>query len=178
MIRRIACFSILLLLAGAGQWAHAQDQNDPLTEDETQQVRDNAIHPNERIKLYLKFLEQRLDEIKQLSPDARTDDNRAQIRDKYEEFTHLCDELQDNLETYDSAHADIRKALKDLLAASAKWPEQLNVAPADPNYDFSHKTALEAAQSAAEEAKQLSDEQEKYFLTHKDERHKNGAGPD
>jgi len=195
MGRRIACFLPFLLLTGFLPCLHAtilrspegrpllaalgqDDRNDPLTEDEVQQIRDNAIHPNERIKLYIKFLGQRLDEIRQLSADPKGDNNRAQIRDKFEEFTHLCDELQDNLDTYDSEHADIRKALKDLVAASGKWPDALKIAPADPNYDFSRTTALEAAQSAADEAKQLSTEQEVYFQTHKDERHKNGNGPD
>lgn len=178
MSRRIACFLLLLLTAGCFARLGAQDQNDPLTEDEVQQVRDNAIHPDERIKLYIKFLGQRLDEIKHLSADPKADDNRAQIRDKFEEFTHLCYELQDNLDTYDAQHADIRKSLKDLVAATAKWPDALKVAPDDPNYDFSRTTALEAAKSATDQAKQLSIQQDVYFQTHKDERHKNGNGPD
>lgn len=177
MPRRIVCFLALLVLAGFGPRLHAQNQNDPLTEDEIQQIRDNAINPNERIKLYVKFIGQRLDGIRQLVADPKSQNRNAQIRDKLEEFTRLCDELQDNLDTYDSAHADIRKSLKDLVAATAKWPDALNAAPADPSYDFSHKTALEAAQSATDQAKQLSDEQEKYFQEHKDERHKNGNGP-
>lgn len=177
MPRRIACFLLLLLFAGVAQRLHPQDQNDPLTEDEVQQIRDNKTNPDERIRLYIKFLGQRLDEIRKLTPDIKKDDAKAQIRDKLEEFTHLCDEIQDNLETYDAAHADIRKSLKDLVTASAKWPDLLNATPNDPSYDFSRKTALAAAQSASDEAKQLSTEQEAYFQVHKDERHKNGTGP-
>ena len=177
MPRRIACLLVLALIAGFGLRIQAQDRNDPLSEDEIQEIRDNAVHPNDRVKLYVKFIQQRLDEINKLADDPHAKNRKTQFRDKFEEFTRLCDELQDNLDTYDAAHADIRKSLKDLVAASSKWREVLDEAPADPSYDFSHKTALEAAQSAADQAKQLSDEQEIYFEAHKDQRNKNGTAP-
>jgi uncharacterized phage infection (PIP) family protein YhgE len=177
MVRRIACFLILLLAAGSAVRLHAQDTQDPLSDDEIQAIRDNAVHPDERVKLYTKFIEDRLTSIRQLAGDPDAANRKAQIRDKLEEFTHLCDELQDNLDTYDSAHADIRKALKELLASSAKWPAELKAAGTDASYDFSLKTAQAAAQSATDEAKQLSTEQDEYFQTHKDERHRNGNGP-
>jgi hypothetical protein len=50
--------------------------------------------------------------------------------------------------------------------------------PTDPTYDFSQKTALDAAQSAADEAKNLATEQDVYFDVHKKQRHGNGTGPD
>ncbi|MFZ0273002.1 MAG: hypothetical protein WB524_23035 [Acidobacteriaceae bacterium] len=176
MQRRIACFLLLLVAAGFAPRLLAQDQNDPLSEDEIQQIRDNKTNPNERIKLYQKFIDQRLDAIRQLS-GPKSDNERAQVRDKLEEFTRLCDELQDNLDTYDEAHADIRKSLKELVADTARWPDALKAAGADPSYDFAHKTALEAAKSAADEVHQLSLEQDVYFDAHKKERHGNGTGP-
>jgi hypothetical protein len=178
MVRRIACFLIVLLAAGSAVRLCAQDDQDPLSQDEVQEIRDNAVHPNERIKLYMKFIEDRLTAIRELAGDPDVAHRKAQIRDKLEEFTHLCDELQDNLDTYDSAHADIRKSLKELVGASAKWPADLRAAGTDASYDFSLKTAQEAAQSASDEAKQLSTEQDAFFQAHKDERHKNGNGPD
>lgn len=177
MVRRIACLLVFLLAAGTAVRLCAQDTQDPLTPDEVQQVREDAIHPNERLKLFMKFLEDRLTSIRELAGDPDAAHRKAQIRDKLEEFTHLCDELQDNMDTYDAAHADIRKALKELVAASGKWPADLRAAGTDASYDFSLKTAQEAAQSAADEAKQLSTEQNAYFALHKNERHKNGNGP-
>jgi predicted nuclease with TOPRIM domain len=176
MQRRIACFLLLLVAAGFTPRLLAQDQNDPLSEEEIQQIRDNKTNPNERIKLYQKFIDQRLDAIRQLA-GPKSDNERAQVRDKLEEFTRLCDELQDNLDTYDEAHADIRKSLKDLATDTARWPEGLKAASADPSYDFALKTALEAAKSAADEVHQLSLEQDVYFDAHKKERHGNGTGP-
>ena len=179
MQRRIIC--LLLLLFAAGSFAarlHAQDSDaDPLTEDEVQQIRDNKTNPNERIKLYMKFIDQRLDAIKQLAGPGKSRNEKDQIHDKLDEFTHLCDELQDNLDTYDEAHADIRKSLKELVADSAKWPQELNAAGSDPNYDFSRKTAMEAAHAAADEAHQMSIEQDVYFDVNKKARGTNGNGP-
>ena len=178
MPRRISCFLLFLLFAaGFALSVHAQDQNDPLTDDEIQQIRDNKTNPNERIKLYIKFIDERLDAIRQLAGPGKSPSERAQVHDKLDEFTRLCDELQDNLDTYDEAHADIRKSLKDLVADTARWPDELNVVGSDPNYDFSHKTAMEAAKSAADEAHQLSLEQDVYFDAHKKQRGGNGTGP-
>lgn len=178
MARRIACFLAVALVLGIAPRLHAQeDQTDPLTPDEVQQIRDNAIHPDERIKLYMKFIDQRLDALRQLiqNPDAR--DRNAQIHDKLDEFVHLCDEIQDNLDSYDSAHADIRKSLKQLVAESAKWPSLLQTLPQNRDYEFSQKMALEAAQSAQDEARHLSVEQDVYFDIHKKQRHTNGSAP-
>jgi hypothetical protein len=178
MPRRIACFLFLLLLTPAfALCLHAQDQSDPLSEDEIQEIRDNKTNPNERIKLYIKFIDQRLDAIKQLAGPGKSKSEKAQIHDKLDEFTHLCDELQDNLDTYDEAHADIRKSLKDVVADTARWPQAIQLIGSDPSYDFSQKTALEAAKSAADEAHQMTLEQDVYFDAHKKERGKNGNGP-
>jgi hypothetical protein len=178
MSRRFSCL-LLFLLVGAGfAVARAQDQNDPLNEDEVQAIRDSKINPNERIKLYLKFIDQRLDAIKQLSASGKSAKDKAQIHDKFEEFTHLCDELQDNLDTYNDAHADIRKSLKDVIADTERWPTVLNAVGPDPNLEFSQKTALEAARSAMDEAHQMAVGQQLYFEAHKKERGGTGTGPD
>lgn len=156
---------------------HAQREKDPLNEQESDQIAELRDQPNERIKLYQKFLQQRIDEIKTLGPSPSGEDRKADLRAKYEEFTRIADELQDNLDTFDGAHADIRKALKDLVPAAAKWPDVLNQASPDRTYDFSRKTALDAAQSISDESKQIYESQKKYFAEHKDEAGKNGMGP-
>jgi prefoldin subunit 5 len=99
------------------------------------------------------------------------------LRAKIEEFTRLADELQDNLDTYDQQHADIRKALKELVPQSEKWQPVLNQPGPDPGYDFVRKTAVEAAKSVSDQTKELQKDQEKYFAEHKDQAGKNGTGP-
>lgn len=154
-----------------------QQNNDPLNQSESDQIAELRDQPVPRIKLYQKFIEQRISAIKDLGPNPKAADRKAELRARFEEFTRLSDELQDNLDTFDAAHADIRKALKDLVPASAKWPEILKQAAPDPEYDFSRKTALDAAQSTSDQAKELLESQTKYFAEHKDEAGKNGMGP-
>ncbi len=155
----------------------AQKDKDPLNDNEIDQVRELRDQPVQRIKLYQKFIEERIAAIKQIGPNPRADDRKAELRAKLEEFTRLSDELQDNLDTFDEAHADIRKALKDLVPASAKWPDVIAQSGADPTYDFPRKTALDAAQSTSDQVKKLFESQQKYFADHKDESNKNGTGP-
>ena len=154
-----------------------QQNKDPLSQAESDQIAELRDQPVARVKLYQKFIEQRISAIKDIGANPKAVDRKNELRARFEEFTRLSDELQDNLDTFDAAHADIRKALKDLAPASAKWPDILKQAAPDPAYDFSRKTALEAAESTSDQAKKLLDSQTKYFAEHKDEAGKNGTGP-
>jgi seryl-tRNA synthetase len=172
-------FAVILLLLSpfSSPLLHGQKDKDPLNDNEVDQLRELRDQPVQRIKLYQKFIEERIAAIKQIGPNPKAEDRKAELRAKLEEFTRLSDELQDNLDTFDDAHADIRKALKDLVPASAKWPDVLKQAAPDPSYDFSRETALDAARSASDQAKQIFESQQKYFAEHKDEANKNGTGP-
>ncbi len=177
-MRRLLLFlSAVLLLSPLALQSRAQSQKDTLNQDEIDQVREYGDRPNERIKLFAKFIEQRITAIKQLSTDRNVQYRSPLLRAKIEEFTRLVDELQDNLDTYDSEHADVRKALKDLVPQSDKWEPVLREPPSDPNYEFARKTAIEAAQSVSDQTKTLQKDQEKYFAEHKDQAGKNGTGP-
>ena len=180
-MRRLCCnflAALFLITPFLHITLHAQRNRDPLTDQESDEVANLRDRPNDRIKLFQKFLQQRIDSIKSIGPHPATDARKADLRAKYEEFTHITDELQDNLDTFDLAHADIRKSLKDLVPATQKWVDLLNKqTPGGQFNDFSRKTALEAAQSANDEAEKLYKSQKEYFGQHKDERGKNGTGP-
>jgi predicted Zn-dependent protease len=180
-MRRLCCnflAALFLITPFLPITLHAQRNRDPLTDQESDEVANLRDRPNDRVKLFQKFLQQRIDSIKAIGPHPATDDRKADLRAKYEEFTHITDELQDNLDTFDQAHADIRKSLKDLVPATQKWVDLLNEqTPGGQFDDFSRKTALEAAQSANDEAEKLYKSQKEYFEQHKDERGKNGTGP-
>jgi hypothetical protein len=182
LILPLAASLLATASAQAAMWpfggkASAQSDKDPLNDQEIDKIREARNQPVERIKLYQEFLAQRISAIKEIGPNPKAEDRRNELRAKYEEFTRLADELQDNLDTFDQEHADIRKALKDLVPATEKWPEILKRATPDRTYDFSRKTAVEAAQSILESATKLNEEQKKYFAEHKDEAGKNGTGP-
>ena len=163
-------------LCGVGL-AAAQKPRDPLSNTQVDQVRDLGDHPVDRLKLFLKFVNERAAAIKELTPDSKENNRPAELRARYEEFTRLADELSDNVETYDSDHADIRKALRMIVDSSGKWPAILKAPPPDGTYDFARKTALDAAQSSSEQAQKLLASEETYFAAHKDEAGKNGKAP-
>jgi len=169
--------ALLLITPLMAPLLQAQRNRDPLTSQESDKIADLRDRPNDRVKLYQKFLQERIDAIKSIGPDPASEDRKGDLRAKYQEFTRISDELQDNLDTFDQAHADIRKSLKDLIPATAKWTQVLNQSSGDSTEDFARKTALDSAQSTSDEAKQLYKSQEQYFKEHKGERGKNGTGP-
>jgi hypothetical protein len=157
----------LLLLSGVGALAQARQEKDPLTDEQVEQVRESGDQPMERIKLYMKFIEQRTTEIHKSVSHPQPQNSAVQIHNLLQEFTRLSDELQDNLDTYTDEHDDLRKVLKDLVEHSTKWTATLNEPTPSQEYDFARKTSLDAAASTTELARKLLKEQEQYFATHK-----------
>jgi hypothetical protein len=177
MMARNKCRLVLLFaLAGlclmAAAHAFGQRQKDPLTDQQVDQLRENGDNPLEKIKLYLGFVEERTTEMHRLNAASRVQNPNglnqdARLYSLYEEFTRISDELDDNLDAFAQQHADMRKALKSVVEASEKWPAVLNEPKPGGEDDFVRKTALAAGQTVHDDAKQLLEEQEKYFSEHK-----------
>jgi hypothetical protein len=166
-----AASRIALLFAAAfllvASSAHAQRSKDPLTPDQEEQVRAVTDQPNERVKLYIKFIEDRTDAIHHAVLHPVIQHPGIAIHDRMEEFTRLVDELEDNLDAYDESHSDVRKSLKFLLDRIAKWQSVLQEPPGSPDYDFARKTALDAVENTRQAATELLKSQEVYFGKHK-----------
>lgn len=146
----------------------AQAAKDPLTDNQVEEVRDTGDQPAQRIKLYMKFIEERTLDIHKIASNAHPPiSSNARLHNLMEEFTRLSDELQDNLETYSEEHADMRKTLKELVDHTARWKIVLQEPKTSPDYDFSRKTALDTAASTTELAQKVLTAQETYFATHK-----------
>lgn len=169
LVLAVPFFSVSLL--------HAQRVRDPLTPQEADEVANLRDQPDQRIELFQRFIQERINAIKAIGASPQANDLKADLRNKYQEFTRLSDELQDNLETFADAHADIRKALKKLAPAAAEWPKVLKLASPDRTYDFSRETALDSAQDTNDQVRQLLESQQKYFKIHKHQRGGNGTGP-
>jgi len=157
--------------------SRAQAKGDPLSDAEIDQVREVADQPLERVKLYMKFIQQRADAIQEMVGDSRIQNQPTKLHNLLDEYTRLVDELQDNLDSYDETHSDIRKALKELVPASQKWLAIVNKPPPDQTYDFSKRTAIEAGESLVEQARKLQDDQIKWFAEHKKDKNANTATP-
>jgi hypothetical protein len=168
--RTIRGLALLAVCAALAAPTFAQDKKDPLSDAEVDQVREVADQPLERVKLYMKFIEQRTDAIAEISGDTRIQNKPVRLHNLFEEYTRLVDELQDNLDSYDQTHSDVRKALKQLVPASQKWLEALHKPEPDSTYDFTRKTAVEAGESLNEQARKLQTDQEKWFAEHKKEK--------
>ncbi len=165
------------LLLGLLLLAAPQKERDPLSSGQADQVRELGDRPVERVKLFLKFVNERAAAIKDLTPNSTENNRPAELRARYEEFTRLVDELAENIDTYHEDKADLRKALRPVLDASAKWPDILKAPVPNGGYDFARTTALDAAASLTEDVRKSLADEEAYFLAHKKEANGNGKAP-
>lgn len=137
---------LLLLSVAAGA-----KKRDPLTEEESDQLRTVALEPYNRIKLMIKFAEARLLSVDKVRVDPKAGADRGkQIHDLLEDFTSLMDEINDNLDQYEARTLDkdqvkqYHKGLKELVEASDR-------------FDLKLKTLQSVAQTDPETRKELPD---------------------
>jgi hypothetical protein len=171
---------LLIIVCGLGlsHLAPAQkERRQPLSEAQVEKIREAGIYPNERIKLYTEFLNERADTIKGLTKRAKSGARAKRIDDELQDFTALMDELGSNLDEYSERKADLRPALKTLSDLAPKWLGILKALPGELSFDEARKEAIEAGDDLGEQAKRLLTEQETYFASHKDEKGQERAEP-
>jgi len=174
---------LLLLLISA---AAAAKKHDPLTEAETDQLREVAMQPYERLKLLIKFTQQRLDSIDQVRVDPKAVNDRGQqIHDLLEDFTSLVDETNDNLDQFEARKFDkdlvkqYHKGLKELIEADDRFQLKLKAlqtaAESDPQFrkylpDF--RFVLQDAQESVKSSQEMAREYIETTHEDKDEKKK------
>ena len=163
MLRRLAQ---TLLLCALALPLHAQSSDSVLTDAEVEQLRSSAYVPNDRVMVFIKFLDARNKAIQDLFAHPRKPGREQDTHDLLEQFTAIADELSDNLDDYGPHHRDIRKALPKLLDATDRWSSNLKSAPDDETYSVSRKLALESVRDIREQATQLIEEQKTWFAAH------------
>lgn len=177
--RRVLTLALLgcLAMSLSLTWARAQGQKqkDVLTDKQTEDLREADDNPVDKLKLYLGYIDQRTQELHQVMTNPREQNRDAEIHNLYTEFTQLSDELEDNMDSFDEQHQDLRKGLKLVVEKSEKWPDALNEPKPNDEYDFARKTALEANQSVHDDAQKLLAEQEQYFAKEKKDKSKTGG---
>jgi hypothetical protein len=164
-----AKLTLMMLLLGL---AAAARRHDPLTEAETDQLREVAMEPNRRVQLYIKFAEARLVAIDQVRVDPKLGAERGKhIHDLLEDFTAILDEINDNLDQYESRPLDkdtvkqYHKALKELIEADERFDLKLrtlkSAAETDPvtkkeapDFRFVLQDAMDALKSNADMARE------------------------
>lgn len=154
-----------------------KEQRQPLTEAQIDQIREAGIYPDDRVKLYTKFLDERVDTIKGLTPRGHSSARTKRIDNELQDLTALMDELGSNLDQYGERKADLRKSLKPLTESTQHWLEVLSALPSEPGFDLSRKEAIDSGKDLADQANQLFKEQIDYFNAHKDEKGQDRAEP-
>src|SRR3954462_8795006 len=156
---------VLVLLAFcASLFANGQRKRDPLTDQEADQIREQALNPQKRFHLYVTFAKARLSAIDQLRADPKMAQGRGQqIRELLEDFVSLVDETEDNLDDYRERKADLIKPLTELVEAESDWKLKLRslkeTGGADAkDYEFVLQSAIDAVNENSDSArKELED---------------------
>lgn len=174
---RSLCLIGLLSLVLAGAAAAQKEHRKPLTEAQVEQIREAGVDPAERIKLYAKFVGERVETIKGLTPRGHSASRSKRLDDELQDLTALTDELGANLDQYGERKADLRPALKPLSESTKHWLEVLNALPSEPGFEISRKEALESEKDLSDQAADLLKGQNEYFKLHKDEKGQERAEP-
>jgi hypothetical protein len=177
-MRPIRCVaSIVACLLIAAPLPAQIEKREPLTEAQIEQIREAGVFPDDRVKLYTQFLNEHADVIKGLSSRAKSAARSRRLDGELQDLTALMDEFASNLDVYSDRHADIRKSLKPLPAATQRWLTILRALAGEPAFDLARKEAIESGEDLADQATRLLREQTEYFDLHKDEQGQERAEP-
>lgn len=159
---------VLLLAATIG---FAQRRGDPLTQAEIDQLRDTAVEPEMRMKLYVQFARTRLVALEQMRADPKVTDRPEKTHRMLEDFLSVYDELNDNLDNFEGRKSDLRKALKAVIEGDNEFQAKLRALQDDARstkeesaeYRFILSNAIESVDSNTEDHRKLLAEQEEIW---------------
>jgi hypothetical protein len=146
----------------------AEQKRDPLTPPEIDQLRDTAMDPDLRLKLYVAFARARLVALEKARSDPKTADRSLATHDGLQDFLDVYDELNDNIDTYVGRKSDLRKVLKIVIDGDTEFQAKLRALRDDASagkeemehYEFLLTNALEALDNSVQDHRQLLSEQE------------------
>ena len=158
---------LALFLSSFGSLASAQtNKRDPMTDAEVDQMREAADYPNKRLELMVRFAKERIAMIELLQPDSESSGTRPkQVHDYLQDFISLLDEIDDNIEMYQSHQTDMRKGLKLVIEADSEWQLKLRqlkekAPPAElEQYSFVLSNAVDTVADSAKNARENLQEQ-------------------
>ena len=166
-MKQITWLAALLMFLGLASLTQAQtNKRDPMTDAEVDQMREAADYPNKRLELMVRFAKERIAMIELLQPDSESAATRPkQIHDYLEDFISLLDEIDDNIDMYQSHQTDMRKGLKLVIEADSEWQLKLRqlkekAPPAESEqYSFVLSNAVDTVADSAKNARENLQEQ-------------------
>jgi hypothetical protein len=158
----------IFVLALVTTLSAAQRRSDPLTQPEIDQLRDTAVEPEQRMKLYVQFARARLVALEQMRSDPKVKDRPQQTHHMLEDFLTVYNELNDNLDNFEGRKSDLRKALKAIIEGDTEFQAKLRALHDDARsskeenseYRFILSEAIESVDSNTEDHRKLLAEQE------------------
>jgi hypothetical protein len=174
-----SCLAYLLLPLMLVAPVQGQRDHDPLNNQEVEQLRDTALEPEKRLKLFVEFARARLDSIQQVQDNPKITDPGQEIHNRLQSFLDIYDELNDNVDNFSDRNDDLRKALPVVIGADTEFAAKLRalrdaakIKPTErKEYDFLLGTAIESVDGSAQDHRQLLAEQEEAAKHKKKEKH-------
>lgn len=160
---KLAFASILLISLAAPGWAQRRD---PLTESEVDQLRETAQDPEKRMKLYVGFAKARMEIIQRMRVDPKlAGENGSELGKTLEDLAVLVDEVDDNLDQFNTHSQDLRKPLKQIVDMDSDFQVKLRElkeasTPAQlREYGFSLDSAIDSVNESADAARAMLQDQ-------------------
>jgi hypothetical protein len=159
-------FLVLCLILALAPSLRAQAREDALSQAEIEKLRDTNRLPDERVLVFVKFLDERTETIRNLISKPRRPGREEDIHDALEQFISIADSLGDNLNEYGTRHRDVRKSLPKLLRAIDRWTSIIKSPADDEAYNVSRKLSLETIRDLREDTEHMIEDQRVWFAAH------------
>lgn len=170
MKRLRPAMAVLLVLLALPAGSQRRFPRDPLTPAETDEIREAADQPDQKLKLFIKFTRARMEAIDQLRAAPKPPADRgARIHDLLEDVSELVDEIDRNLGSFAHRKEDIRKALHLIEVMNSEFQFKLHALHQeadDPNnkeaaeFKYAVDDAQDSVRACVEDARDVLAEQE------------------
>lgn len=157
--------AVALVCAGAAT-ARAQRDDGVMTDAEIEKLREAAYVPVERVRVFMKLIDNRTQRIQDLLAKPRHPGREQELHDLLDQIGAIAGEFNDNLDDYATHHRDVRKALPKLLEATERWATAVRAPADDAAYKIVRRIALDNIDDLHKAAEEMNTEQAAYFQAH------------